>query len=70
MVLYVDGLELDDFLCEFLNTVKAPVRKRIFSFFVVCFLNIHFHMLIVRQIEFLMTTLNFLYKCSENKFLG
>ena len=35
MVLYVDGLELDDFLCEFLNTVKAPIRKRVFSFFVV-----------------------------------
>ena len=32
MVLNVDELELDDFLCEFLNTVKTPIRKGIFSF--------------------------------------
>lgn len=43
MVLNVGELELDDFLCEFLNAVKAPI--------VFCFLNIHFHMLIIRQIE-------------------
>ena len=32
MVLNVDELELNDFLCEFLNTVKTLIRKRIFSF--------------------------------------